>query len=273
MKKVFSSVSAFLVALTFAACYGKEYVSAATKEDVIAAARAAGFSESYVQQGINYLESGSYTPEQYDKMVAIINSYSGRTEEAIRDYLGGSSNPDPVPPEENIENNSPSVTESENIPEASPDTPVQDNNETNSDTQQQNNPSVVPEKDKVDFSSMTEEEKDDYIAGLSTEEKNQIIKDLDRETQLEIIDSLIDASSSLGLNVSVDNLTKDKIEYSIRDNEGGIVDISSMGVIVDDTGIDYTILILCALTLILLSAGGIMASAVYMNRKSTERKN
>ena len=55
MKKVLSSVSAFLVAATFAACYGKDYVSAATKEDVIAAARAAGFSESYVQLGINYL--------------------------------------------------------------------------------------------------------------------------------------------------------------------------------------------------------------------------
>ena len=272
MKKVLSSVSAFLVAATFAACYGKDYVSAATKEDVIAAARAAGFSESYVQQGINYLESGNYTPEQYDKMIATINSYSGRTEEAIRDYLGGGSNPDPVPPEENIENNSPSVTESENIPAAEPDTPVQDNSETNPDTQQQN-PAVVPEKYNPDFSSMTEEEKNDYIAGLSAAEKNQIIQDLDRETQLQIIDNLIDASSSLGLNVSVDNLTKDKIEYSIRDNEGGIVDISSMGVIVDDTGIDYTILILCALTLILLSAGGIMASAVYMNKKSTERNN
>jgi hypothetical protein len=95
-------------------------------------------------------------------------------------------------------------------------------------------------------------------------EKNQILKNLDKEKQMEIINSMIDASSALGMNVSVDSFSKDKIEYSIRDDKGGVVDISSIGVIVDDTGIDYTALYLTAAGVVLASAAGI----IIMSRAS-----
>ena len=48
-------VSAVLGAACFAVAAGSLSASAATKEDVIAAARAAGFPEVYVQAGINKL--------------------------------------------------------------------------------------------------------------------------------------------------------------------------------------------------------------------------
>jgi len=285
MKKIKSLLIAFLIAAAPCLSGSTEAVEAATKEDVIAAARAAGFSESYVQQGINYLESGSFTPEQYDVMVAELNRYAGRADEAIRDYLGESN---PTPPESAPSEGNGTVPDAGNnaapdsgnnvVPDsgnnASPDVengnsgaPVVPESSASENTGSTGN-AVAPEKD---FSSLTDEEKDKYIAGLTSEEKNHIIKDLDRETQLEIINSLIDAGSSLGFNISVDSLTKDKIEYSIRNDQGDVVDIASMGVIVDDTGIDYTFLILAAFGLILLSAGGITVMAFYNKRGSQER--
>ncbi|MBP1568136.1 MAG: hypothetical protein J6U36_05790, partial [Oscillospiraceae bacterium] len=59
-----------------------------------------------------------------------------------------------------------------------------------------------------------------------------------------------------------------KIEYSIRDDKGSVVDISSIGVIVDDTGIDYTALYLTAAGVVLASAAGI----IIMSRSARGEK-
>lgn len=59
--------------------------SAATKSDVIAAAKATGVPDIYVQQLTNYLNVVSFTPEQYDKMVALANSYKGISDEKAQE--------------------------------------------------------------------------------------------------------------------------------------------------------------------------------------------
>lgn len=259
----------FTAAVTMAAAIAfsgsADSVSAATKEDVIAAARAAGFPESYVQQGTNYLEGTEYTSEQYDRMVSEILSYTGRTDEAIALYLGqtGDSSSDgqtePSQDEKGTSDQtaetpsdggqvSPAEEVSPKAPEAAADQSAPENN---------TKPAAEKKDIKADFAAMTPEEQKEYIKNMPQAEKNQILKNLDRETQMEIINSLIDASASLGMNVSVDSFTKDKIEYSIRDDKGGVVDISSIGVIVDDTGIDYTALYLTAAGIVLVSAAGL----------------
>ena len=81
------AAAAAVALIPFAAC-NAQTVSAATEADVIAAARAAGFPETYVQQGANYLAGTEYTSEQYDKMVDALLGYTGRTDEAIKQYLG-----------------------------------------------------------------------------------------------------------------------------------------------------------------------------------------
>jgi hypothetical protein len=229
------------------------YAGAATEADVIAAARAAGFPETYVQQGANYISGTEYTPEQYDKMVSAILSYTGRTDEAIKQYLGEDAVPDSSSEEEQ-----PAVNEEASSGEQNAAAESEGSTGEPPASQGAAENAAPAAEQKTDFSKMTDEEKDEYIKNMPQAEKNQILKNLDKEKQMEIINSMIDASSALGMNVSVDSFSKEKIEYSIRDDKGGVVDISSIGVIVDDTGIDYTALYLTAAGVVLASAAGII---------------
>ena len=254
------AAAAAVALIPFAAC-NAQTVSAATEADVIAAARAAGFPETYVQQGANYLAGTEYTSEQYDKMVDALLGYTGRTDEAIKQYLGEDAVTD------SSEEQAPSGGEQASSGEQPASDEQSANPESEGGTSEQPAsqgaaanaaPAAEQKNEKTDFSKMTEAEKDEYIKNMSQAEKNQILKNLDKEKQMEIINSMIDASSALGMNVSVDSFSKEKIEYSIRDDKGGVVDISSIGVIVDDTGIDYTALYLTAAGVVLVSAAGII---------------
>ncbi len=201
-------------------------VSAATKEDVLNAVREASPSETFVQAAENYLQGYEFSPEDYDEMIEDIYKNKGSTDTTILEAI-----------REKYKNRTSSEKE-ENAEGTS----------------------------EEDIASMTDEELMDYIVNMPQSEKNQLIKDLDRDAQMEIIDNLIDTGSKFGMNVSVESLTKDKIEYSIRDEKGSLVDISAIGVIVDDTGIDYTAVYLMAAGVVFASVIGIGAMARSMKK-------
>ena len=223
-------------------------VKAATKEDVIAAAKSAGIPETDIQNGINFLESSSYTPEQYDKMIDKINELAVKKDEGIKDALDNASGA--VIPSQT----QPAVTTGE------------------TGAAQQTQPGAAGNQSSVisgiadKYSSMTPEEKKDYIAGMTAAEKNEIIKSIDKDKQLEIINSLIDAGSEFGMNIAVDDLTDNKLTYSVRDNDGQIVDISSVGIVIGDTGKDYTAFILIAASVIVMSSAGIAVFAAMQKK-------
>lgn len=118
------------------------------------------------------------------------------------------------------------------------------------------------------FSEMTDEEKKEFVQNLSDSEKKEIIKNLDTDTQLEIIDSIIGVGSELGINVTLETLTDDKLEYSIRDENGQVLDITGMGNIVDNTGFDYTVLYISAAAVILLSSSGL----IFMSKINSSKR-
>ena len=216
-------------------------VKAATKEEVVAAARKAGFPEVGIQQGLNYAQSREFTPEQYDKIIESIDSYDGLTYEAIAAFLEASGKEVPQPSADQVIDNPDNSQPSENIAKDA---------ESADDTQ--------PESDNmVAFSELSDEEQKSYIDTMTKVEKNRIIKGLDSAKKLEIVDKLIETSGELGMNVTVDDISKDSIRYSIRDNNGGLLDVASIGAgTVDDTGIDYTILLLGCLAVLILSCFG-----------------
>ena len=300
MKKIRNIIlSAALIAMLPAVTGNISKVSAATKEDVIAAARAAGFPEVYVQQGINYLEAHpEYTSAQYDYMVSQLGEYSGKTDALIDQYLqmypdlGGvvpelpsapqepvqdfefELEPEPAVPSEPAQDPSASVPQGEK-PAQENNKPAQENKPAENKPAENNKPSggntagtVSDQTPQKNYADMTPEEQKEYRESLSQAEKNQILKDLPKDKQLEIINGLIDASAALGMNVTVDELSKDSINYSIRDDDGKIVDISSVGVIVNDTGIDYTALIIGAAAVILASSAGIAYMAVKQKKNN-----
>lgn len=135
-------------------------------------------------------------------------------------------------------------------------------------------PSVAPEKP---FASMTLEEKQAYIAslpeneraaflaGMTTAERNSILKQMPAQSQANIADGFISLGEQLGMHVSVDQLDSNGINYSVRNSEGTLIDVSSVGTSVDDTGWNLTLPVLTSSGMILLSVCGL--AAVGMGRK------
>ncbi len=83
IKRLLAAVSAVSV-LTFSGLS----VSAATAEDVIGAARAAGFLEVYIQQLDNFLKTHSYTSAQYDMMLNALGNIEDIGDEVAQKYFG-----------------------------------------------------------------------------------------------------------------------------------------------------------------------------------------
>lgn len=233
-----------LVSATALLCMGTcaVSVSASTQDDVIEAARRAGFPESLVQQGYNYINGTDYSSDEYDLMIAAINEYSQKTDEEIANIL---------------EMNGVEVPVEYKTTEKAP-----------AETAQENKPAENTPEEKVNYSDLSDAEKKEYIENMPQAEKNEIIKNLDTDKKVEIINKLINASEELGMNVTVDNISKDSISYSIRDNEGGLVDISAVGSgLVDETGIDYTMLVLGCLAVVILSCFGFVMFMKLQNKR------
>lgn len=250
-KKIAASLTAFL-------CLGTCFVSAAasTQDDVLEAARKAGFPESLVQQGFNYINGVDYSSEEYDLMISAINEYSQKTDEEIANIL--ESNGVEVPAEY-------SKTEKPASEQQVSEQPVSEQGA--ADNAKESKPAESTPEKKVNYSELSDEEKKEYIQNMSQAEKNEIIKNLDTDKKVEIINKFIDASEELGMNVTVDGISKDSISYSIRDNEGGLVDISAVGSgLVDDTGIDYTLLVLGCLAVVVLSCFGFVMFIRLQNK-------
>ena len=83
IKRLLAAVSAVSV-LTFSGLS----VSAATAEDVIGAARAAGFLEVYIQQLENFLKTHSYTSAQYDMMLNALGNIEDIGDDVAQKYFG-----------------------------------------------------------------------------------------------------------------------------------------------------------------------------------------
>ena len=87
MKKTFKRIAAVLAA---ASVIGTCSIgaSAATKDDVIAAARGANFKEHYVQQLINFLNTSKFTESQYDIMIGYLYDTSEEMNKMAWKYFG-----------------------------------------------------------------------------------------------------------------------------------------------------------------------------------------
>lgn len=127
--------------------------------------------------------------------------------------------------------------------------------------------SVAPEKPFVNMTldekkeyvaSLPEEERAGFIAGLSTTERNSVIKQMSTDSQANIASGFIQLGEQLGMHISVDQLDGNGINYSVRSSDGTLIDVSSVGTSVDDTGWNTTIPVLAGSAMILGAVGGLM---------------
>lgn len=117
--------------------------------------------------------------------------------------------------------------------------------------------------------SLPESERASFLASLSTAERNSIIKELSADAKASIADQFVQIGQQMGMHITVNDIEDDKIDVSIRDGEGNLIDNGSIGVIVADTGWNLTGPLAIAMAMILAAIGGI-AFTMYRAGKETE---
>ena len=257
-----------IAAAALAACCMGMSVSAYTPDDVAAKARAAGWPENLIQMGYNEWASGQYTQEDLDAAYNAVYEYDGKANEVIKDAL--------TSPTEAATD--PAVSDPATGPAteatAGTDVPATETAATEAATQ------APTEVTKEDFVSMTLDEKIDHMGTLSADEqqelldsltadeRNSIIKQLPIKDKTTLMQSYIDTAETMGLHVSVDNITNSDLSLTVRDDAGTVVDKTAMGMTIENTGISYTQKLLIAAAGILVSLLGF--GLLYRYLRKTE---
>lgn len=113
------------------------------------------------------------------------------------------------------------------------------------------------EEKKAYLYSLSPEERTAFINGLSNEERNSLIKQLPAEDKAAIAAGFVDLLKDFGMNMTVDDISDGRLDVSVRDQSGNLVDSSSIGISVDDTGWNLTAPLVISLSSVLAALGGI----------------
>ena len=283
MKKGFRKVCAALCSTALLCAATAVPASASTVSDVIAAAYAVGIPAQYVQEGIAMYGGGNYTSEQCDQAIASIYSYQGRVDELLEDYFGvpsngGGNNNNASDNNSNIGNNS---SDNNNSGGNSGSSGNNSNSSSNSNSGNNGGPSGDSDgsksftdmtlDEKIDYvNQLPAEERSDYISNLTTEERNSFIKQLPVSDKAAVLNEFLGVGDSLGLHFTVDEMTNDSVVVSARDKDGKLIDVSAMGVTVEETGKSYTMPITIAA---LLAGGGICGVSAIIFAAGKKKRN
>lgn len=201
--------------------------SATSVGDVIAYARSIGMPEDMIQSYIAMGSGREYTSEQCDQAIAILSTYSFERDDAISS--GEEKEVEPVEPE---------VFEQ------------------------------MPIDEKKDYiTSIPQEDKQEYLDYMTNEEKNQLLKELDITQQVEVISSMLGFGEAFGYDFSIEDISDGYVMISARDENQKLVGVTVLGDSVEKTGKPYTLPILTATGMMLLSVGGM---AYIMKRTGKE---
>ena len=263
MKNYIKGITALITAVCSMALPAFSAYSA-TVDECAEVARSYGVSESAIQSAYNayYANPDKYTSEDFDVIIDTLHLYGSDSDALIKSYFGITDNPD--------------TPETPETPTQPATTAPADNNSSSAET------TTVTEKDtsfadmdisqKADYiNSLPESERSSFIENLSTEERNSIIKQLPIDDKTELLSRFAEAGKQMGLNMTVDEITNDSVSLSVRNDEGVLVDQSSMGVIVEDTGYDYRMIFALVSAGIIASSAGIFL--IFRKISKDEKKH
>lgn len=130
------------------------------------------------------------------------------------------------------------------------------------------------EEKKAYVASLPPEERAAFIANLSNAERNSILKQMDPASQANVMQSFVKAGEDLGLHITVDDIgSGNGISYSVRDSEGKLIDATSIGAGVDDTGWNLTVPVLAAAGTLVVSVTGLVWLAMRSGTKQTKKEH
>jgi len=247
-----------IASIAFLGIFGGIKAGAATVDDVAAAARAKGVSESIIQSAYNryYSNPDEYTAEDFDGAIIALQYYEDDLNALLSDMFGV-----------DVTATSPSGTTA-----AAPD------KNTVTTTSASSRP-IEP----ADFIAMTLEEKmafvktlppdvaQEFMNSLTNEERNSILKQAPPADMAEVLKSFLDASDKLGFQVDINDIDKGVVEFSVRDKKTGkLIDASALGITVEDTGHDCRLLFAVAGGIIVTASAGIAVIANSLKGKENE---
>lgn len=132
--------------------------------------------------------------------------------------------------------------------------------------------SMTLEEKKAYVATMSEAERQDFLNNLTVDERNSIIKQLSADDKTDIAQIFIDTMKQMGFSMTVDDI--DNLDISVRDQDGVLIDSSSISTIVEDTGWDLRAPFFLAVTAMAVSLGGFAWFAVRtMKREEQEAAN
>ncbi len=105
--------------------------------------------------------------------------------------------------------------------------------------------------------SLPEDERQAFMHSLSAEELKSIVKQLPVDDKAVIVDKFVEVGESMGVEVTVDEISDDNVSMIMKNEKGELIDIATVGVIVDDTGYDYRLIYSICGACIIAAAGGI----------------
>lgn len=258
MKKHTSKILGTICGLVLVASTGLGMLSASatTVSDVIAHAYAVGLPESTIQQCINAYGGGTYTSDQCDMAIAALDAWAAECNSAIEDAVEEGSDDS-----SDTETSSSSSTESE----------TEETEETTSASTEVTDEEIIEMtlEEKVAYvNSLSEEEQEDFMENMSTEVRNSFLKQLDTDAQLEVVASLIDVGDALDVSFSVDSIDDDTLVIAARDADGNLIDLTTFGDTVEETGYAYTVPILIGVGAIVLAVTGFVIILLVDRKKN-----
>ena len=109
------------------------------------------------------------------------------------------------------------------------------------------------------LSTFTPEQQNVFINDLSPEEYRSLMKQLPADKKTDIINDMAEYSKSLGLNLSVEELSDDNIVVSMKNDEGELLAINSAKDKIENTGYDRRGILALSASLIIAGAVGLFA--------------
>lgn len=289
IKKLFSG-AALCLSLGLSAAFPVT-ANAATADDAAAVARSLGFPEEFIQQGWNafYANPEKYPPEVIDSYIEIMKDMG---EDAIKQLIidsGGTVTPpgavttapavDIAPVTEKTTAAAPGTSTTPAAPStpdkpSTPSTPddgsitlTMPDGSTFTRVSGAKFAAMTLEEKRAYLSSFTAEQQSVFLANLSPEDYKSLLKQMDIDSKVQVLDNMTKITDDMGLNITVDELTEDNLQLSMRDENGQLVAIGSAGDIVADTGYDRRMLFAAAAGLIAVGGTGVYILAKKCFRK------
>lgn len=250
---------------------------AATIDDAIAVARQYGIPEETIQAYANmYYESPElYPPERIDSLI-----------EEFKEYAKGIITNVPYDPNAQI----PTVTETTPVSAVDNPEPDSPNNDSGTVTADDSITLTMPDgstftrisaekfinlsyEDKMTYlSTFTSEQQTVIINNLTPTEYKSLMKQLPMEDKLNVIDNLTGISDSVGLNITVDEITDNSLSFQMKNQDGELIGAASINDTIEATGYDRRGIIATAGALIMAGLGGMFVLIKKCFRKETNNE-